>query len=146
MTDEFTRHLTALARERHPQTSPVALQETAAYLSEQFINTGLDITTHQFMAWGQTYENVIGTKSAEHNADIPPLILAAHYDTVTGSPGADDNASALTVLLEVALVSKTGRAHIAGRPFNAPDSWLQIATNVFEQPIESEVQIGRAHV
>lgn len=102
MTDEFTRHLTALARERHPQTSPVALRETADYLSQQFINTGLDITTHQFKAWGQTYENVIGTKSAEHDADIPPLILAAHYDTVTGSPGADDNASALTVLLEVA--------------------------------------------
>jgi Zn-dependent M28 family amino/carboxypeptidase len=31
-----------------------------------------------------------------------PLILAAHYDTVEGSPGADDNASAVTVLLETA--------------------------------------------
>jgi Zn-dependent M28 family amino/carboxypeptidase len=34
--------------------------------------------------------------------DPPPLILAAHYDTVRGSPGADDNASGLVVLLEVA--------------------------------------------
>jgi Zn-dependent M28 family amino/carboxypeptidase len=31
-----------------------------------------------------------------------PLILAAHYDTVPGSPGADDNASGLAVLLDVA--------------------------------------------
>ena len=30
------------------------------------------------------------------------MVLAAHYDTVAGSPGADDNASALAVLLEVA--------------------------------------------
>jgi len=102
VTDEFTRHLTALARERHPQTSPVALRETAAYLSRQFTNSGLDIATHRFEAWGETYDNVIGTKSAEHDAEIPPLILAAHYDTVAGSPGADDNASALTVLIEVA--------------------------------------------
>ncbi len=102
MTDEFTRHLTALARERHPQTSPGALRETAAYLSQQFTNSGLHLATHQFEAWGQTYDNVIGTKPAENGADIPPLILAAHYDTVEGSPGADDNASALTVLLEVA--------------------------------------------
>src|SRR5207245_10415629 len=32
----------------------------------------------------------------------PPLIIAAHYDTVEGSPGADDNASALAVTLEIA--------------------------------------------
>ena len=39
-----------------------------------------------------------------HDPESPaaPLILAAHYDTVIGSPGADDNASALAVLLDVA--------------------------------------------
>ena len=31
-----------------------------------------------------------------------PLLIGAHYDTVEGSPGADDNASALAVLLEAA--------------------------------------------
>ena len=33
---------------------------------------------------------------------LPSLVIGAHYDTVTGSPGADDNASAVAVLLEVA--------------------------------------------
>ena len=102
MTDDFTTHLTALARERHPETSPVALRETAVYLSQQFIRSGLAVTTHRFEAMGQTYDNVIGTKPAQNSAAAPPLILAAHYDTVIGSPGADDNASSLTVLLEVA--------------------------------------------
>ncbi len=37
------------------------------------------------------------------------------------------------------LVSQTGNVHNLDREFIAPDSWLQIATNVFEQPIESEV-------
>ena len=101
MTDDFTTHLTALACERHPETSPVALRETAIYLSQQFTRSGLAVTTHRFEALGQTYDNVIGTKPAQNSAAASPLILAAHYDTVIGSPGADDNASGLAVLLEV---------------------------------------------
>jgi aminopeptidase YwaD len=102
VTDAFTTHLTALARERHPGTSPVALRETALYLSQQFTRSGLAVTTHRFGASGQAYDNVIGTTPAENCAAAAPLILAAHYDTVSGSPGADDNASGLAVLLEVA--------------------------------------------
>jgi aminopeptidase YwaD len=34
--------------------------------------------------------------------ELPPLLIGAHYDTVSGSPGADDNASGLVVLLELA--------------------------------------------
>jgi Zn-dependent M28 family amino/carboxypeptidase len=34
--------------------------------------------------------------------DLDPFVLAAHYDTVEGSPGADDNASAVATLLEIA--------------------------------------------
>jgi len=33
-------------------------------------------------------------------------ILGAHYDTVAGTPGADDNASGVAVLLEVARVAR----------------------------------------
>ncbi|MEK7337510.1 MAG: M20/M25/M40 family metallo-hydrolase, partial [Nitrospirota bacterium] len=102
MTDKFMTHLAALARERHPDTSPVALRETAVYLSQQFTRLGLEVSTHRFKAWEQTYDNVIGTKPAKNGTATAPLILAAHYDTVEGSPGADDNASGLTVLLEVA--------------------------------------------
>ncbi|SPP64053.1 M28 family peptidase [Nitrospira lenta] len=102
MTDEFLTHLAALTRERHPDTSPIALRETASYLSQQFTRVGLDVSTHRFEALGQTYDNVIGTTPVENGTATAPLILAAHYDTVEGSPGADDNASALTVLIEVA--------------------------------------------
>jgi aminopeptidase YwaD len=43
--------------------------------------------------------------------ELPPLLVGAHYDTVSGSPGADDNASGLVVLLEVA--SKLSRQPLA---------------------------------
>ena len=98
------RHLRALIGERHPTSSPTALRQAEGYLAEQFEALGLVVSTHPFKALGDTYRNVIGTRpasipSAEGDA---PLIVAAHYDTVSGSPGADDNASALAVLLEAA--------------------------------------------
>ncbi|MGE0644913.1 MAG: M28 family peptidase [Nitrospira sp.] len=94
-------HLRALVGERHPDSSPDALRRTASYLREQFTSLGLITSDHGFTAWGKTYENVIGTTGNDSPAQAP-LILAAHFDTVEGSPGADDNASALAVILHVA--------------------------------------------
>ena len=56
-------------------------------------------------AWGKIYRNVVATKYPDRpgqGGELPPLLIGAHYDTVSGSPGADDNASGLVVLLEVA--------------------------------------------
>ncbi|HEX5646663.1 MAG TPA: M20/M25/M40 family metallo-hydrolase, partial [Nitrospira sp.] len=90
----------AMVGERHPASSSDRLKRTEDYLAEEFGRLGLDVVRHPFHALGGTYCNVIGT--ARGQQDIAPLILAAHYDTIIDSPGADDNASALAVLLEVA--------------------------------------------
>ena len=97
-------HLRALVGERHPFCSPRFLLQTETYLYEQFAEAGLAVATHEFEALGGIYRNVIGVAhppSEQSPPAQPPLIVAAHYDTVPGSPGADDNASALAVLLEV---------------------------------------------
>ncbi|MGB4066812.1 MAG: M28 family peptidase [Nitrospira sp.] len=98
---EDLRHLVG---ERHPLSSPIRLQEVEAYLHRQFSEAGLTVTTQHFQALGGTYHNVIGTTlpNTEPFQSAPPLILAAHFDTVQGSPGADDNASALAVMLQIA--------------------------------------------
>jgi len=107
MTDQsrLMAHLRALVGERHPLSSPACLQQAEHYLRDQFSEAGLAVTTHDFEVMGGIYHNVIGTvspASIQEGEDPLPIILAAHYDTVEGSPGADDNASALAVLLEVA--------------------------------------------
>jgi Zn-dependent M28 family amino/carboxypeptidase len=48
------------------------------------------------------YHNIVATSSARG----PYLLLGAHYDSVPGSPGADDNGSALAVCLECARLAK----------------------------------------
>lgn len=102
MTDHIRSHLQALVGERHPLTSPTAIHEAERYLAEQFRNFGLDVSTHGLDAFGGTYHNVIATLPHAEDPHSPPLIIAAHYDTMEASPGADDNASGLAVLLEVA--------------------------------------------
>jgi aminopeptidase YwaD len=95
--------LQRLIGERHPHSSPIRLQEAEAYLHRQFAEAGLTVTKQAFKALGGTYHNVIGTAlpAVQPFQSAPPLILAAHFDTVQGSPGADDNASALAVLLAI---------------------------------------------
>ena len=96
--------LNRLVGERHPLSAPSRLQEAEAYLHRQFSEAGLAVTKQTFQALGGTYHNVIGTAFPDTPPvqSTPPLILAAHFDTVQGSPGADDNASALAVMLHVA--------------------------------------------
>jgi Zn-dependent M28 family amino/carboxypeptidase len=51
-----------------------------------------------------TYDNIVVTSSGPEEG--PFLLLGAHYDSVPGSPGADDNGSAVAVCLESARLLK----------------------------------------
>src|SRR5262245_15801367 len=50
-----------------------------------------------------SYDNIIVTSGGD---DRPYLLLGAHYDSVPGTPGADDNGSAIAVCLECARLIK----------------------------------------
>jgi aminopeptidase YwaD len=101
----INRHLESLVGERHPKTSPRALRKAAHYLTTQFSKSGWATSGQLVHTWGKVYRNVVATKYPDwpgQGEELPPLLIGAHYDTVSGSPGADDNASGLVVLLEVA--------------------------------------------
>lgn len=51
-----------------------------------------------------TYDNIVVTSSGGEEG--PYLLLGAHYDSVPGTPGADDNGSAVAVCLECARLLK----------------------------------------
>ena len=101
----ISRHLESLIGECHPETSPRALRKAAHYLAIQCAKSGWATGGQLVSAWGKVYRNVVATKCPDRpgqGEEFPPLLIGAHYDTVSGSPGADDNASGLVVLLEVA--------------------------------------------
>ena len=101
----ISRYLQSLVGERHPERSPRALKKTAHYLATQFAKSGWNVSHQSFSALGETYRNIVAVKTPSRclrGAYSSPLLIGAHYDTVPDSPGADDNASGLAVLLEMA--------------------------------------------
>lgn len=107
-------HLDVLAGEKEAMHSPEALQAAAAYIEDQFRSYGLQTRQSSIPssidANGKPCFNVIAQSPNEEGKEI--LVIGAHYDTVCGSPGADDNASSLAVLLEVARLLAPMRGQI----------------------------------
>jgi len=101
--DNIRGHIQALEGVRHPVEAPEALENAADYITESFRSYGYDVADHLFPDNRRLFRNIIATRRGCH---VPHerVVVLAHYDTVAGSPGADDNASGVAVLLEMARV------------------------------------------
>ena len=99
--DRIAGHIRALEGVRHPVAAPEALERAADYLAESFRALGYQLSEHRFLDNGRTFRNVIASRSGLRRPEERVAVLA-HYDTVAGSPGADDNASGVAVMLELA--------------------------------------------
>ena len=75
--------------------------EPLGYIDMAFSQAGLEVTGHTYAYEGRVGINLLGRKKGS-DAGLPPLLVCAHYDTVQGSLGADDNASGVAVMLECA--------------------------------------------
>ena len=99
-----------------PYTKPALLKKVAEDLAAGMADLDLDVKMQGFSFKGQTYFNVIGKpaqkgrtgasvpEKADRLESAPLIIVGAHYDTVQYSPGADDNASGIAGLMELARV------------------------------------------
>jgi Zn-dependent M28 family amino/carboxypeptidase len=78
------------------------LNRTADYIEGKLRSYGCNVKRQPFNYRGSTYYNIIceikGTKESKDGI----LVVGAHYDTVIDTPGADDNASGVAGLLELA--------------------------------------------
>jgi Zn-dependent M28 family amino/carboxypeptidase len=99
--DRIRRHIRALEGVRHPVAAPEALERAADYVSASLGTLGYEMAEHHFPDHGRLFRNIIATRGGIGRFQERVAVLA-HYDTVAGSPGADDNASGVAVMLEVA--------------------------------------------
>ena len=95
------KHLKALVGERNPFSTPGPLEQAAGYIAHQFQSMALSVSREEVPFEGITSHNIFGLQEGT-DPSAGTFILGAHYDSVQGSPGADDNASAVAALLEVA--------------------------------------------
>ena len=75
------------------------LNNTAEYIKSQFETYSDSTSFQEFTVEGSTYKNVISSFGPAH---APRIIIGAHYDVCGPQEGADDNASGVTGLLELA--------------------------------------------
>ena len=79
---------------------PKTIFATIGYIEGQWAGMGYNSSRECYDALGDQATNLIVDHAGSKQAD-EIILLGAHYDTVYSTPGADDNASAVAVLLEV---------------------------------------------
>jgi Zn-dependent M28 family amino/carboxypeptidase len=78
------------------------LNKAAVYIEDKLRSYGCAVKRQPFAYKGNTYYNIIGEVEGTGVPGDEILIIGAHYDTVRDTPGADDNASGVAGLLELA--------------------------------------------
>lgn len=102
LSKQLQHHVMRLADEigeRH-YGKPKAYNNAADYITDSLRETGL-VPYEEELGDKLQFRNII----AEHYGTSLPdevIVVGAHYDTVWMSPGADDNASGVAVLIEIA--------------------------------------------
>ena len=79
---------------------PLNLRRAQNYIHERFEETGLVVRQQHYHSFGEATANLVAHFPGAE-LSTPLFLLGAHYDTVMGTPGADDNASAVAVMLEI---------------------------------------------
>jgi Zn-dependent M28 family amino/carboxypeptidase len=82
-------------------THPEVLAEAASWIEARFAESGLAVSDHRYSLPEGEFRNVVATIPGTEPA-AAPIVVGAHYDAYGELPGADDNASGVAVLLELA--------------------------------------------
>jgi hypothetical protein len=124
--EEHLRRLTVEIGERTVYL-PANLQRTASYLESFYQSLGIAVHSEPYTYRNFTVANVVARIDLRPNPSRHYL-LGAHYDSVDGTVGADDNASGIAVQLETArqLQSLLGK--------EAPDVGVTFVSFALEEP------------
>lgn len=125
----------ALSENFHPRDfrHPENLDRCAAWLRMEFENAGATVREQVFETGGRTYRNVIARFGSRGGGLV---VVGAHYDAFQDTPGADDNASGVAGLLEL--------ARLLGRHPPTRDMEL-VAYTLEEPPFFRTADMGSAH-
>jgi hypothetical protein len=104
--ERLLAHLQQIVGDRNPVTRRAKLDAVAVYLETAFRGFGLTTKSDSFERFSQMHHNLVAHIPGSDSA-MPPLLVGAHYDGVEGSPAADDNASGVAALLELARLFAT---------------------------------------
>ena len=110
LKERLRGHVEMLAGEIGPRYAgrPQAMERAADYIADQFDGLGYKADRQEFQAVGQTFQNIEAELEGGARAS-EIVVVGAHYDTAGATPGADDNASGVAGMLELARLMADAR-------------------------------------
>jgi hypothetical protein len=104
-------HIQNLHYERSPVFSIDNLTKAQLYIENQFKEYGYRPELYTFTLKGDDfpYSNVQAKLNSGLESEI---LITSHFDHILGSPGADDNLSAVAIMLEIARICKKGHVDL----------------------------------
>jgi Zn-dependent M28 family amino/carboxypeptidase len=111
LSHELETHVQTLSGEIGERNwlRPAQLAEAAAYIEQCLRSYGYKVELQEYEFHQQYFHNIISEKPGTTNPD-EIIVVGAHYDSVVGCPGANDNSTGVACLLTLArLVSRQDR-------------------------------------
>jgi Zn-dependent M28 family amino/carboxypeptidase len=82
---------------------PKTIDATVRYVDGQFTELGDSVRHEKYRVGNSEVSNIVVERPGTDRKD-EIIVVGAHYDTIPSTPGADDNASAVAMLIEVARI------------------------------------------
>ena len=100
--DGLRRHVYTLAADIGERNvfQPQALRAAEDYIAQVWRRQGYDVVRHSYVVRGLECANLEITRPGGFGSE-EIILIGAHYDSVRGSPGANDNGSGVAALLEL---------------------------------------------
>ncbi|MBM7714908.1 hypothetical protein JOC94_001880 [Bacillus thermophilus] len=107
-SDRAMKHLQHLSVDIGPRVTGTEQEKQAAqYIKTEFEKMGYEVSTQEFdIRGGQKSQNVIAVNKPKGISNPELVYVTAHYDSVSRSPGANDNGSGTSTMLELARAMK----------------------------------------
>lgn len=98
---KLRKHVETLSRQFYPRSwdNRSTLDQCAEHIAQHFGEAGAIVEYQSVTAYRKQYRNVIGRFNPGRGARV---VVGAHYDACEDTPGADDNASGVAALIELA--------------------------------------------
>ena len=123
LADNARRHVIAIASREHNVFKPAELEAAAQYIEKTLAGLGYVVATQRYPSGPLEVRNIeVEIQGGARASEI--VIVGAHYDSVLGAPGANDNGSGVAAVIELARLFRGSR----------PARTLRFVTFVNEEP------------
>ena len=135
IAENLRAHVLAVASEEHNVGRPEALERSARYIETVLSRLGYDVSRQEFETAGVKVRNLEVAMGGDAADASRLVVVGAHYDSVRGAVGANDNGSGAAAVLELARLLR------GFRPANGVELQLVLYVNE-EEPYARTEHMG----